>query len=280
MDTVATHLTSAEAAATSRSTGRDGGGVTLDELHVEAGRWQYRNHALAYARAGLPVLPLAEQGKVPVTAHGLIDASTDARQVAAWWPEGSRRNIGVRPPAGLVVLDVDPRSGGTLESLGALPNTTIAETGGGGWHVWFRYAGKVRGKVAGLPGVDIKSHTGYLVMPPSQHPSGAHYQWLTEHPAAALPAHLVDVVAAPAPTPRRTPTHAPQGADTAGLLARVAGAAQGNRNSVLFWAACRVFEQYGPDAARLPELVDAARSAGLSDIEIERTLRSAERRCA
>ncbi|MCP9621769.1 DNA primase [Nocardia otitidiscaviarum] len=254
--------------------------TTLDELRAQVGWWQYRDHALAYARAGLPVLPLIEQGKAPATAHGKDDATTDPAQVAAWWPQGSCRNIGVRPPVGVVVLDVDPRSGGTLESLGALPDTWIAETGGGGWHCWFRHSGRVRGKVAGLAGVDIKSNSGYLVMPPSQHPNGGHYQWLTAHPIAPLPVHLVDAVAVSAPTPRCPPTGAARATDSAGLLATVAGAGEGNRNSALFWAACRVFEQYGTDAARLAQLVDAARSAGLSDIEIERTLRSAERRCA
>lgn len=253
--------------------------MSFADLVADSDRWQYRQHALAYARAGLPVLPLTERGKVPVTPRGKDDATTDPVQVAAWWPEGSRRNIGVRPPVGFVVLDVDPRSGGTMESLGVLPYTWIAETGGGGWHCWFRYAGKVRGKVDGLPGVDIKTHTGYLVVPPSQHPSGAHYQWLTEHPAAELPAHLVSAVAVPAARTRSSGV-IPRSGGVAGLVASVSAAPEGNRNAVLFWAACRVFERHDGDAPALAELVDAARVAGLSDIEIERTLRSAERQCA
>ncbi|HUH68486.1 MAG TPA: bifunctional DNA primase/polymerase, partial [Mycobacterium sp.] len=46
-------------------------------------------------------------------------------------------------PAGLIVVDVDPRAGGhdelahLLNRHGPLPATWTTETGSGGWHLWF-----------------------------------------------------------------------------------------------------------------------------------------------
>jgi hypothetical protein len=61
-----------------------------------------------------------------------------------------------------------------------------------------------------------------------------------------------------------------------GHLARwVAAQRQGNRNAGLFWAANRALE--ADPGADLSPLADAARQAGLGDVEITRTLDSARR---
>src|SRR5256885_2269598 len=92
--------------------------------------------ALEYALAGLPVFPLhhavaggcscsdpgcTDKAKHPRTRNGLDDASTDPEVIAAWWRRWPDANIGIRTglPAGLAVLDVDPRHGGiaALEQL-------------------------------------------------------------------------------------------------------------------------------------------------------------------
>jgi hypothetical protein len=62
----------------------------------------------------------------------------------------------------------------------------------------------------------------------------------------------------------------------AGIVRTVAEAQEGNRNTALFWATCRVVEhacELSLDEA-LGELRDAAAHAGLGEVEIERTLRS------
>ena len=98
-------------------------------------------HALAYARAGLDVLPLTPSGKTPLgrlVAHGKDDSSHDVQQVRDWWVQCPSANIGIRPAIGVVVLDVDPRNGGAsaLVTLtrphGGLSPTWTAYTGGGG----------------------------------------------------------------------------------------------------------------------------------------------------
>lgn len=239
-----------------------------------------REAALAYARAGEAVLPLVVGDKDPVTSHGLHDASADPERVARWWQRCPNYNVGIRPSLGTIVLDVDPRHGGTLESLGALPPTRIARTGGGGWHLWFHYRGAVRREVAGVPGVDIKANSGYVVVPPSVHESGRRYEWVDRSPVAMLPPHLRGRVARPSAPPRKV-TSLPRSPDgwVAGLVRTVADAVEGNRNRALYWATCRVVER-GADPAVLAILHAAAATAGLGESEIERTMTSAERRRA
>jgi hypothetical protein len=158
--------------------------------------------ALAYALAGLPVLPLA--GKVPRIVNGLNGASTDLAVVAEWWARWPEANIGIRTgtDSGLVVLDVDPCSNGraTLEALrreyGPLPRTPTVLTGSGGEHMYFRYPAttEVRNSAGKLgAGLDVRGEGGYVVAPPSVHASGNRYTWVRslDEPLADCPPWLL-----------------------------------------------------------------------------------------
>ncbi len=237
------------------------------------------DHALAYARAGLAVLPLTPWGKTPASAHGKDDATTDPVRIRAWWLRNAQCNIGIRPHSGVVVLDVDPRSGGSLDALGETPETWTAATGGGGWHLWFRCDGKARGKLDGTQGVDIKTHTGYLVAPPSVHPSGIRYRWTNRAPIAYLPSHLGVRVRVPAVLPFPVAPYKRHRGSGTGLVSAVRNATEGQRNQVLFWAASRACSE-GGNPSVLQEIAHAAEDCGLSRIEIGRTIRSAQRSAA
>jgi Bifunctional DNA primase/polymerase, N-terminal len=194
--------------------------------------------ALAYAQAGYQVFPL--RGKLPMgncpaceprspryrphqagdcgheLCHGLYAATCDLGRVGRWWARWPRANIGARVPASLLVLDVDPRHSG-LERLaelehdhGPLPPTRVSFSGrrDGGRHLWLLHPG---GQVTAARlggGVDLKTHAGYVVLPPSRHPdSGQPYTWAdpTLGPAA-LPAgwrNLLSSTPRPRPAARR-----------------------------------------------------------------------------
>ena len=165
-------------------------------------RFSRLKFAFRAARSGQPVLPLhwAEAGecscvnpacnsvgKHPITAHGVRDATTDESTIRRWWNEFPKANIGVATGkvSDLIVVDVDPRHGG-MESLqqfenenGRLPDGPVVRTGGGGFHLYFRYSsGIVGNKVGLLPGIDVRSDGGYVVYPGSIHSSGRRYRWL------------------------------------------------------------------------------------------------------
>jgi len=128
------------------------------------------------ADAGLTLIPL--EGKAPklegwTTRTFINDDTIDQARRHGW-------NLGVRLTAEHLVLDVDPRNGGTeslarlSQALGIdLPSWTPAtRTGSGGLHLWMRKPAdmKVAGKIKGYPGIDIKSVGGQVVAPGSIHP--------------------------------------------------------------------------------------------------------------
>lgn len=234
------------------------------------------DHALGYADAGWPVFPLAPRTKRPATAHGKDDATTDAALIRQMFAGRDDYNVAIRPVPGVIVLDVDPRNGGTIDALGDLPATWTARTGGGGWHLLFRYRGDTVGRVRGTDGIDIKTEAGYIVAAPSIHPDGGAYEWVNHHPVVALPSHLHARV-------RREPARRVKGAGRVsapgGLVAVVAAATEGNRNNALFWAACRAAESDAPDAV-WGDLRSSAQLVGLDDREIDQTIASALDRTA
>ncbi|MHB8587118.1 MAG: phage/plasmid primase, P4 family [Thermoplasmatota archaeon] len=157
--------------------------------------------ALTYASRGWPVFLLKPRSKEPLTPHGFKDATTNETQIRAWWTAAREANVGIATgaPAGLVVLDVDAKSGGleTLRTMeaqcGGLGETPLGLTPGGGRHAYFRHPGTdVRSRTGIAPGLDIRADGGYVVAPPSVHPNGGTYAW---HPNLPLTTRLADIPA-------------------------------------------------------------------------------------
>jgi Bifunctional DNA primase/polymerase, N-terminal/Primase C terminal 1 (PriCT-1) len=173
--------------------------------------------ALAFAERGWLVVPLhnpkqgmcscrkkncSSPGKHPRTEHGLNDGSKDPKQIAVWWEKWPDANLGILTGkgSGLVVLDVDGVDGkASLQALtvahGNLPKTLCAKTGRRGTdgkrkgcHYYFRApAGTVMRNSTGAlgKGLDIRADGGYVVAPPSLHPSGLLYEWLNAEQSLA-----------------------------------------------------------------------------------------------
>lgn len=146
-------------------------------------------HALRYASWGWSVFPLRERGKEPdgeLAPRGFKDATTDENKIRSWWNTRPRANIGVATGkvSGIVIVDVDPRNGGDLHAfwrsadLDALRVGTVI-TGSDGRHLFFRYPSGVvvPSRSHFVKGIDLKSDGGYVVAPPSIHPSGVAYAW-------------------------------------------------------------------------------------------------------
>lgn len=139
-------------------------------------------HALRYALAGWRVLPLVVNGKAPLTAHGVKDASTDPETIGAWWQRWPAANIGLALGDDVVCFDVDPRNGGTIDALARLGldhgATVTQRTAGGGWHVIYQkpHGWPLAGKVANVLGVDVLSGDKYIVAAPSVI-DGRRYTW-------------------------------------------------------------------------------------------------------
>lgn len=155
--------------------------------------------AHVYAQAGWHVFPV--NGKQPMTPHGLKDATTDLSRVGRWWR--TPHNIGVAcGPSGLLVIDVDPDSGGTDTYLDLLragwdfPVTRTQLTPSGGFHLFYRMpakplsntAGRLHGVPDPTPGIDIRGDGGYVVVAPSRRGLGSYYEWVKTYPVEMSPA--------------------------------------------------------------------------------------------
>lgn len=226
---------------------------------------------------GFSVGPL--DGKIPRTKHGVQDFTRDPGVIASWQRRWPGTNWGVTQ-LGVIALDVDPRNGGRVAALNLSPEhrTLCVQTGSGGWHLYYRVSGPVRGKVDGIPGIDVKAGgTGYLVAPGSIHPdTDKPYVVHRDAPIADCPEHLRGLIARPTFQPPSVPGPA-SGDRWDGLVRTVADAQEGNRNGVLFWAAARAAADNAP-AAVYSALAAAAHQIGLGTNEIQQTIQSAQRK--
>jgi hypothetical protein len=231
------------------------------------------NAALDLARAGLAVFPLVPQGKAPRYKGSFRSATTDPTAITAHWRRHRNDNIAVRPPEHTIVLDVDPRHGGDA-GLARL----VADNG---LHYWLDLGGSV-GAMRGTlcKGVDIKHHdNGYVVVPPSVHPCGQRYWW-RKSPRGPKPATAPPWLrrAVQRPVADRW-THSVNGMNGHGqytlqcLVARIAAAREGTRNTTVFGALKDALRQGDLDAFG-PDLAAAAHAVGLDVSEVQSIFRS------
>jgi hypothetical protein len=119
-----------------------------------------------------------------------FQSTLDPKTVQAWFGGPILKNLAILSgePSGLVVLDVDFETGaeqtiaGLNKKYGGFSPTLTSFTGNG-YHLFFRQPrnmtvlNKGLSKGGWLRGIDLKATTGMVIVPPSRHPNGKHYQW-------------------------------------------------------------------------------------------------------
>jgi hypothetical protein len=271
-------------------------------------------HALSAAERGLAVIPLS-RSKLPALrsphrtdpeglpvchgecgrfGHGVYDASSDPAHIralfaAAPWATGYGIACGL-PPYHLIGVDLDTKSDTdssaalrelALRHLFTIPATVVVTTPSGGRHLWLSGPPDVvvpnsASRLA--PGIDIRGAGGYLVGPGSRTDHGVYATVPgTAHLAPApCPTALLRLLLPPPRHARPTTASGSVDAQGHGLIQFVLSAHEGQRNTRLFWAACRAYEN-GIGADLAPALIDAAVHAGLTLREARSTVASAGR---
>jgi hypothetical protein len=148
------------------------------------------DHALAYAASGWAVFPLRPRDKRPLISRadggrGCLDATIVPETIRGWWRRQPRANIGVAcGPSGLVVLDIDGEEGAgwlahLIDEHGVLPDHPFSLTRSGGHVVFAAPPGLSIPNSQGRPApkLDVRASGGYIVAPPSIHPSGHVCRW-------------------------------------------------------------------------------------------------------
>jgi hypothetical protein len=157
--------------------------------------------ALTYAARLILVFPCLPRSKEPAIARGCYAATSNPETVRRFWRVPDR-NIAIPTGAvsGVWALDIDGDAGAAnllaLEAQhGTLPATWQSVTGKGR-HLWFKYTGPISnsaGRVA--TAIDVRGDGGYVIVPPSVHPSGRVYAWITppDGEPAIAPAWLLEL---------------------------------------------------------------------------------------
>ena len=265
--------------------------------------------ALDYAARGWPVFFLGRTTKRPVancqpcknaghqhdpeactclTCHGFYAASTDPARIERMHdrvPCGLLAIRAGRPPGadgGLVIIDIDPAHGGAVDTA-LMPPTYCVRTGSGGWHLYYAHPGQPVGSrpMPGRRGIDVKADGGYVVAPPSQHPTtGQLYRRVGDREVREMPAPLL-VACQPAPADV-APLSSQRGPDRGGItnpdallashLGAVARAPEGKRRTTLYGAsrgvARMVLAGALSEADAWAALTRAGRLAGQTDRDI------------
>jgi hypothetical protein len=237
--------------------------------------------AIAYHAATTRPLFFCDDRKRPTKKGGFHNAARAPENIAALYHSapGTLIAFPTGEPSGVAVLDIDaikhPESSAWFWQHAERLQTITIETRSGGWHCYFRHRSGLTCTTAlnGIKGVDIRANGGYVIA------WGAHgHKTLLDAPVAPWPSWL----APPAEThPERpgTPARLPDDASLARLVRWVADAREGERNSRLFWAGCRMAEQvrHGTVTTGFAgELLRrAGTDAGLPEVEVKKTVASA-----
>ncbi len=288
-------------------------------LELEFGEYPTRvlKYALHYADKGWPVVPLhtihstkkvctcrhgptcMSTAKHPLPINGVKAATTKIEVIQQWWRTTPNANIGIATGHGLVVVDIDPRHGGSLEELVkrfSLPETAMVRTGSAGWHLYFFHPGDLKNNAGKLgDGIDTRGFNGYVVAPPSLHASGNYYAWANQLPPVPLPPSLLDALSSPSkpkpypaaqpsllssPTTDATPIEPITNATQLLSLAKAEGIPEGKRNSALLSMAGALRHQ-GATSDAISEalkIINALQcTPPLSHAEVQRIAESAGR---
>jgi hypothetical protein len=237
-------------------------------------------------------------GKHPIGAlvpGGLSEATCNRARILAWWTRVPQANIGLACGHRFDVLDLDGPAGVAALRLFAHRHGFELPSGGpvvrtgrpqAGWHYYLAPAGLGRRRGL-LDHLDYQGHGGYVVAPPSRHPSGYPYRWARDldHPLPALPGPLRELMerqrvqrpAGPVLVPDG-PGHPYARAALAAELARVANARQPGRNDQLWESGRNLFNLVAAGALDEHEvhqrLLDAAERCGLLADEPRQTRRT------
>jgi hypothetical protein len=232
--------------------------------------------------------------KRPACPHGFKDATADPDQLKELWRQFPGPLVGVPTGevSGIFVIDVDTakhdEANDWLERWSPyLPDTRQHATQSGGWHLLFKHRGGLRNSTGKLAkGVDTRGDGGYVIWWPF------HLGMLAPHkldlPLCELPDAIQQQLVEPLPKIVLHPGPAfgkhvgEPNKKVDGILTAVARAQEGERNRLLFWAACRITDmitnrEIGPaeGAKSFQALNVVSINAGLPPCEVARTIRSA-----
>lgn len=135
--------------------------------------------AFELSQLGFSVIPLNSNKKPLIKWARYQNNRATNSQIRSWFRSLDVKGIGIITGkiSELVVIDVDPRHGGSNAALESF-NTPTSKTGSNGWHFYFRPVCSQDYQTIHLKGYDILGNGAYVIAPPSLHPNGQRYEWI------------------------------------------------------------------------------------------------------
>lgn len=135
------------------------------------------DEAKAYLAMGLSVIPALKNKRPAVDWTVYQTRHATEEELHEWFVNRQFPSLGfvTGKISGITVVDVDVKRGGNTDGL---TPSVMVKTGGGGWHFYYKYTPLLKTGVDIVPGVDIRNDGGFIVAPPSIHPSGIAYEWV------------------------------------------------------------------------------------------------------
>jgi hypothetical protein len=226
--------------------------------------------------AGYAVFP-CRNDKRPACPHGFKQAAHEPAAIAELWRRWPGPLIGIAtgPQSGIVVLDCDRKHAEAViwwqRNHHRLLPTRVYQTRSGGLHLYFRDCAGVsntQGKLC--RGIDTRGEGGYVI---SWFAAGL--ECLDHTPPQPFPDWLFHALTYRPPAPLSAARSINPDRAIDGVLRRLAEAQEGERNGMLFWAACRLTEHRIGRAETEALLLPIARGIGLTDHEARATIKSA-----
>lgn len=158
-----------------------------------------------YANHGWSILPVKPDEKRPYMQNWLQYTKERAGEqvLSGWFTHLSGAGVGVVTGkiSGILVLDVESHCPQPIEEiLRKYPTNMVSRTGSGGYHLFYQYPsnkGRVSNRVRLFDGVDLRADGGFIVLPPTKHPSGGKYEWVNKGMPSVFPSSILEVEGQP-----------------------------------------------------------------------------------
>ena len=135
--------------------------------------------AIDYQEQGLSVIPIKHKDKKPrVKWKQYQEEKADKQRIEEWFSKYPNASIGIVTGEISDIAVIDIEKGGSTDEY---PPTVTAKTGGGGYHLYYRYPESgISNSTRTKELTDIRGDGGYVIAPPSMHPSGNQYEWIAD----------------------------------------------------------------------------------------------------
>jgi hypothetical protein len=164
----------------------DSGSSGSNALHSGTALPEAWEQVARLARRGFKLFPCLKASKHPVMKEWQNQATSDLAKLEKWFRKYKQCNWALvcGADSGIFVLDVDGQVG--LESFWDLSASdrqfdTLGVKTSRGTHLYFTFPSDstIKNSVSKIgKKLDIRSTSGYVLVPPSIHPNGTAYEWL------------------------------------------------------------------------------------------------------